>query len=954
MAMTVQALKQMLSGVSGGTFSITAVQIGVDTVTTLFGTYLPNSTLGLDSATGDADTLTVTGQLTLGSTSSIPTTAVFIADPNATLVSGITITAALPAWALDSPPALVFSVTTVGQYLSAPELVLSAGGNDPSASAPAAALNGNMVIQAKDGSHTIAATAVIPASVDGLVTPYEFHVETDFSLGDPNALAQFVTGANFNIIPSQIPVADELQLSWVDVIVDPLHDQVLALKVDVGSTEPLDILTGFSIPSFDFVFFVPFPAASTNVSVVASATIDIYGQIVDVSITLPSPLFVQGDLGQDSPVPLKPFINNFLSTNNIPDDFEISALQFGINIQPPNNWTFEIQLSNLWLIPLWGTTQLQLENLLVALWNDTGTETPGLEVNLRYSIGGTDLYLTAIEDQGDWTFSGGTVGYQPINFIPLLQDMANQFNLDSGSLPDSLTELELTTVQLSFSTVGGAKEFTFALAGQLAISDVTVTANLSADIKAASGANAFSASFAGSVTITTPSTNVVFNVNVQRQGAATLILGTLNSENTPLQLQDLLSSVGFNPQIPAGIDISLQDLGIVYQAQTDSGTGVTTSTFIITANSANYGKALFIAQRQSGTAATTTYIFGVDPAISGSLSQIPLIGKDIPSSLNLSLSDLEVLFVSRPLSTSDVSGINQLLSDLAQYLPKDSWQLPSAGVASDVELSLALALGDKPTTFDLDIGGRANSQSASAAAQAAAPADSSGSSSLKWLSVQKSLGPLYVNRLGVGYSDGDVEFALDASLTFSALSISLTGLSVSSPLTSFDPRFGLQGMSLTMNAGPLQLAGGFLSTTPNGLNDSTWEYAGELVIKADVLTISAIGAYGRFDGNPSFFIFAMLDAPLGGPSFFFVTGLAGGFGYNRNLVIPTLDQLPNFPLVQGAMSGATGNNPFAGKTNNPAAALQVLDQYLPMSWARTGWQRGSLLLHSNWCSRSRC
>ena len=36
------------------------------------------------------------------------------------------------------------------------------------------------------------------------------------------------------------------------------------------------------------------------------------------------------------------------------------------------------------------------------------------------------------------------------------------------------------------------------------------------------------------------------------------------------------------------------------------------------------------------------------------------------------------------------------------------------------------------------------------------------------------------------------------------------------------------------------------------------------------------------------FIFASLVAPLGGPPFFFITGIAGGFGFNRALPDPAL------------------------------------------------------------------
>ncbi|MFM7789345.1 MAG: DUF6603 domain-containing protein, partial [Microcystis panniformis] len=76
-------------------------------------------------------------------------------------------------------------------------------------------------------------------------------------------------------------------------------------------------------------------------------------------------------------------------------------------------------------------------------------------------------------------------------------------------------------------------------------------------------------------------------------------------------------------------------------------------------------------------------------------------------------------------------------------------------------------------------------------------------------------------------------------------------------------------------------------------------------------------------------IYAILDYPLGGPSFFFVTGLAAGFGYNRALKVPTIDQIATFPLVAEAV-----NPPPAEGSNSDQAArltgeLTKLRDYIP-------------------------
>jgi hypothetical protein len=197
-----------------------------------------------------------------------------------------------------------------------------------------------------------------------------------------------------------------------------------------------------------------------------------------------------------------------------------------------------------------------------------------------------------------------------------------------------------------------------------------------------------------------------------------------------------------------------------------------------------------------------------------------------------------------------------------------------------------------------------------------------------WWKVEKSFGPVALQKIGISWDNAPRELGLYLSggLDMAGLKIELDALSLTMPITDMaKTRLGLKGMSLTYQGGPVEISGAFVETDgPKG----TKQYDGEAEIKIGSFGISAIGSYASIDDHPSLFIFALLDAPLGGPTFFFVTGLAAGFGYNRDLKIPTLDMLPQFPLVQGAMAGATGGNPFSGG-NDPAAAIKVLAEYIP-------------------------
>jgi hypothetical protein len=110
-------------------------------------------------------------------------------------------------------------------------------------------------------------------------------------------------------------------------------------------------------------------------------------------------------------------------------------------------------------------------------------------------------------------------------------------------------------------------------------------------------------------------------------------------------------------------------------------------------------------------------------------------------------------------------------------------------------------------------------------------------------------------------------------------------------------------------------------------------YNGTATIKFESLGLAVLGSYSYYDGHPSMFIYGVLSAPMGGIPAFFVTGLSAGFGYNRDLVLPQLPQLGQFPLVSEAMG-----------TSRSAATLDAemtkLSNYIPPSigeyWAAAG------------------
>ena len=162
--------------------------------------------------------------------------------------------------------------------------------------------------------------------------------------------------------------------------------------------------------------------------------------------------------------------------------------------------------------------------------------------------------------------------------------------------------------------------------------------------------------------------------------------------------------------------------------------------------------------------------------------------------------------------------------------------------------------------------------------------------------IQQALGPLNISGLLVRI-DAPKELAVgvDLSLSLGPVLVSAYELGVIVPFSATAPTPFLHGLALSMDTDVVRLAGLF------GKVDE--DYVGGLVVKvASLFELSAIGGYTQLpSGDTSLFMFASLVAPLGGTPYFFLTGIAGGFGYNRTL--PPSGLLANHPFLQ-IMSGA--------------------------------------------------
>lgn len=219
-----------------------------------------------------------------------------------------------------------------------------------------------------------------------------------------------------------------------------------------------------------------------------------------------------------------------------------------------------------------------------------------------------------------------------------------------------------------------------------------------------------------------------------------------------------------------------------------------------------------------------------------------------------------------------------------------------------------------------------------------------------WFPVQRSFGPMTCSKIGLGWQSKEklLDFLFQGQVKVAGLFIDLDALSIGVPVTAptdFDQyTLGLAGLDVRYSGG-VTIEGG-LEKQENPLS-----YTGEVCIGFGKFSVMGMGSYGVLPASgkqgekaPSFFAFVNVHVPLGPTPIFFINGLAGGFGYNRNLKIPTVEKVTTFPLV----AGASGDTFDSG--SKPGSALQTLvDQdvvypELGQYWAAAGLNFSSFKL----------
>jgi len=193
-----------------------------------------------------------------------------------------------------------------------------------------------------------------------------------------------------------------------------------------------------------------------------------------------------------------------------------------------------------------------------------------------------------------------------------------------------------------------------------------------------------------------------------------------------------------------------------------------------------------------------------------------------------------------------------------------------------------------------------------------------------WLTIQREFGPIYLEQVGLAVVNPptgieSIGILIDGRVSLAGLAASVDDLSLTyvvvaggSALDLSHWRVDLAGFAVAADISGLTLAGGLrrFSVPEGGV-----EYLGMLLARLSVYGISVYGGYGVIgpedDRYTSLFLFGAVNGPIGGPPAFFVTGIGGGLGINRQLTVPTdLSQFGTFPMIKALDPAARPGDPF--------------------------------------------
>jgi hypothetical protein len=572
-----------------------------------------------------------------------------------------------------------------------------------------------------------------------------------------------------------------------------------------------------------------------------ASKLTIAGAPVSVFLSLPD-LTIAGGLSDGQPVKIVDMLTACsLSAKGVPTDLEISTLSFSAQLKQ------SVYAVAVGVKHVWKAGPVELEEVYTSINYSKNFGFSGeFGARIKFETKTQPIvFLVQANYLGQtegWVFSGSNDPSTPIHIGRMIEALAKEFGVDS--VPNPVESLTLESISVSYET--GTGKFTFECIGTFEVSDQPV--KMTVEIEVMSSAGKFSAYFAGRMEVNDLQFDVVFDTKDDSQKL--FVADYVNKDASSNSLKSLVSAISkpAGGAIPDNLKIDIREVKLIYYSTK-----------------------------------TSQWLFGLGLGIGIRLSDIPGIGSKLPSDLDIGIENLQILYSSKTFTPADVAIVNPLL-------PTGVRPLPSDGVVQSISFGGALKLGDKTIPISSSVPEK-KTLLAEAAVGVIEEDDP-----VHWISVNRQFGVFQFDRVGLEYNDNVLSFALDAGIAMGPVVFTVVGLKVGSSLSQFEPVFDLSGLALSLTLPSLTIGGAFLRFKQ--------EYYGLAMVQSAAFGFKVLGGWSPSyidnlgKSHPSsFFLFASINVPLGGPPFFFVTGLAGGFGLNRRLRLPTIQELPTFPLL---------------------------------------------------------
>lgn len=305
---------------------------------------------------------------------------------------------------------------------------------------------------------------------------------------------------------------------------------------------------------------------------------------------------------------------------------------------------------------------------------------------------------------------------------------------------------------------------------------------------------------------------------------------------------------------------------------------------------------------------TSTILVGTELAMSADidLSKLPVVGSML-SEAKITFRSFKINYTSAAIPANALSKIDALLNPMgvpAFAAQKSNGADTSKGLEKGFGFDLDMVLGEhhefklSSSSFNAPAVPPAANQQPQGGIQPQSPPIQSS----KPVPVGKKIGPVTFQSISLGLKNG-LLIDVTGSVQLGPLEIDLVDLTLNFPIDRWDPSvlsLGLKGMSINYKKPPVTIAGGFV-------HDGA-EYSGSLAVGLKAFQLSAFGSYGEAgpEGGKykTFFIYGFLATPPLGSPFLQLTGVALGFGYNRQVDLPAPVAIDSHPLVSPVVTGS--------------------------------------------------